>query len=293
MKAEAKLKLGFVVTFVVMILTAIVPFGTAYWAHSLQAQLQASQRTIEDLGGTLSLVQDAETGQRGFIITGREDFLEPYHGALVQLRQARTDLRRDAQIQPERAAQLQRLEQLVGLKLAELEQTVALRRTQGFEGVQPIVAAASGKAYMDEIRSVIADLVAKQNQHRTELQSELDRRTDVDAYVGLLATLIDMLLLAALLFGLSRLIKERQRVNLALQRSTEELNASLAALEQRNAEMSLVGQMTRALESPMSMKETLPLWRGGIRADPARVRQAGGLRTGADDGRQRAPARRA
>jgi diguanylate cyclase (GGDEF)-like protein len=109
---------------------------------------------------------------------------------------------------------------------------------------------------MDEIRALIAELVGRENAHRTELRNELEYRTDVDAWVGLVATLIDVLLLAALLFVLARLSRDRQHSNLALQRSTDELNASLAALEQRNAEISLVGQMTRALESPMSMKET-------------------------------------
>jgi CHASE3 domain sensor protein len=102
MQVEGKLRLGFVLTFVVMFVTAIVPFGTAYWAHALQAQLRASQARIENLTGILSFMQDAETGQRGFIITGHENFLEPYHTALVQLRQVRSDLRHEVQAEPQR-----------------------------------------------------------------------------------------------------------------------------------------------------------------------------------------------
>lgn len=97
MQIEARLKLGFLITFAVMIVTAVVPFSTARWAHLLQVQLRGAQRWIEYVNQTLVAVQDAETGRHGFIITGRKDFLEPYHGALVRLRQTHEDLHTDAQ----------------------------------------------------------------------------------------------------------------------------------------------------------------------------------------------------
>ena len=255
MQVQRKLKIGFVVTFAVMVVTAIVPFGTAHWAHALQSQLRGAQTKIEHLTGVLSCMQDAETGERGFVITGREDFLDPYHDALVRLRQVRSDLRDDAQDEPAQAPLLQRLDQLVGAELAELDRTIALRRAQGFEAVRPIITSASAKQTMDQIRVVVADLVVRENRHRTALRNELEYRTDVDAWAGLAATLVDMLLLAALLFVMTRLSREQQQASEGLRRSTEDLNASLAALEQRGAEISLVGQMTRALESPMSMTE--------------------------------------
>jgi diguanylate cyclase (GGDEF)-like protein len=255
MQVQRKLKIGFIVTFAVMMVTAIVPFGTAHWAHALQSQLRAAQAKIEHLTNALSCMQDAETGERGFLITGLEEFLDPYHDALVRLRQVRVDLHDDALAEPAWAPQLQRLDQLIGAELAELDRTIALRRAQGFAAVQPVVATASAKQTMDRIRGSVAELTVEENRRRTTLRDELEYRTDVDAWVGLAATLIDMALLAALLVVMTRLSREQRRASQALQRSTEELNASLAALEQRGAEISLVGQMTRALESPMSMTE--------------------------------------
>jgi diguanylate cyclase (GGDEF)-like protein len=255
MLLEAKLKLGFVLAIIVMAVTAIVPFGTAYWAHSLQQELREAQHIIESLASVQQQVQDAESNQRGFVISGNEEFLEPYYMALTQLAQARADLQRSLGGRQRAAEALQQLDQQVQRKTAWMAQTIAVRRSQGFEAVREMVTSTTGKKLMDDIRANVNAQIARENRRRDELRHELEYRTDVDAYMGLAATLVDMLLLAGLLYMLVRQVRERRATLQALQRSGEQLNAGLAAMERHNAEILLVGQMVRALESPMTLKE--------------------------------------
>src|SRR4051794_2573700 len=92
MKVEKKLRFSGIAILIVMLLTTMIPFQITSWVQSAQndiAQVRRASRTLDNL---LSLVKDAETGQRGFIITGKESFLEPYHAAQTQIGQAKLAL---------------------------------------------------------------------------------------------------------------------------------------------------------------------------------------------------------
>ncbi|WP_206047027.1 CHASE3 domain-containing protein, partial [Noviherbaspirillum denitrificans] len=90
MRIEGKIKALIAVAVLVMLATAIVPFMTAEKAAQLQEALLDSEARIQVISEALSLMKDAETGQRGFIITGQESFLEPYHKALAHLESQET-----------------------------------------------------------------------------------------------------------------------------------------------------------------------------------------------------------
>ena len=88
MRTEQKIKAGLLVAFLVMLVTAAVPFQTASRERSVSEELRQSEARIQRLTDIQLLATGAETGQRGFIITGQEKFLDPYHAALLQWRGA-------------------------------------------------------------------------------------------------------------------------------------------------------------------------------------------------------------
>jgi CHASE3 domain sensor protein len=92
---------------------------------------------VEEL---LSRLKDAETGQRGYLITGEKKYLKPYNEA-VQVLDGRTRgrLRELTKDNPEQQQRLDRLEPLVNAKLSELDETIRLRREQGFTAAQKMV----------------------------------------------------------------------------------------------------------------------------------------------------------
>ena len=101
-------------------------------------------------------MKDAETGQRGFVITAEETYLEPYNAALAAGREdggqpADPDLRQPAPAASDRrgASRSSRA------KLAELKRTIEMRRTQGFEPTQKVVLSNEGKNVMDDLRRVL------------------------------------------------------------------------------------------------------------------------------------------
>jgi PAS domain S-box-containing protein len=116
-----------------------------------------SQNVILELDGLISALKDEETGQRGYLLTGEDEYLEPYQTGLGLVQSNLASLK---QLALNNAAQQQRLagiEVLILEKEAELKQTIALRRSQSLPAALEVVRSDKGKALMDQIRKAVAD----------------------------------------------------------------------------------------------------------------------------------------
>ncbi|WNG36734.1 PAS domain-containing protein [Archangium violaceum] len=134
--------------------------------HEIQLATERLQR----------ILVDAETGQRGFLVTGNESYLAPYHQALERYRPALADVRKLAAYSPAQQQRVERLGPLVEAKLEELARTIHLRQQVGLEAAQAVVRTDLGKRTMDEVRDVLQEVnqeeqlllevLATQAQHR-------------------------------------------------------------------------------------------------------------------------------
>ena len=113
-------------------------------------------------GRLLSLLQDIETGARGYVVTGEPAFLEPFdtaiRGVASQFRTLCT-LTRDNPIQVEHC---KALEGPITERIAEAQASVNLRRASGFEAARERIATRIGKAAMDRIRAVVGRMNAEE-----------------------------------------------------------------------------------------------------------------------------------
>ncbi|HIF06830.1 MAG TPA: hypothetical protein EYQ64_07705 [Gemmatimonadetes bacterium] len=109
------------------------------------------------LGTILSALQDAETGQRGYLLTGEESYLEPYRTGSAAITAEIASIRALTE-NPMQHANLDLLGPLVSAKFGELDQTIEVRRSIGFAAALAIVSTGRGKAVMDQIRSVLSTM---------------------------------------------------------------------------------------------------------------------------------------
>ncbi len=114
-----------------------------------------THEVLDLTGGVLRTLVDAETGQRGFVITGKDNFLEPYHQALARLDQEIRALKDKTQDNARQQARIEELEKLTADQTALLEQAIDLRRKSA-EQAQAFVASGKGKENMDAIRRLVA-----------------------------------------------------------------------------------------------------------------------------------------
>jgi signal transduction histidine kinase len=105
-------------------------------------------------------IVDAESGQRGYLLTGRREYLDPYRDAFEDIDQALQWLRDYYQKTPSQAKAMQRLETLVQHKLSELDATMKLYDEGKTEAWRTVLLTDIGKEQMDEIRGVSQQLLA-------------------------------------------------------------------------------------------------------------------------------------
>jgi PAS domain S-box-containing protein len=128
---------------------------------------------ISDLQTALSTLKDAETGQRGYVLTGDEDYLQPYDQALQRIPGKLQTLQADADSGDLPAGDVARLVALSEKKMAELANTVNVRRTAGLDPAAAIVKTGVGRQDMDSIRGLEADLTSTVQNRLTDTNAAL------------------------------------------------------------------------------------------------------------------------
>jgi PAS domain S-box-containing protein len=182
-----------------------------------------SQRVLNLLESVASTVKDAETGQRGFLLTQRKEYLEPYHQAVEQIGKELGELRDLIAGQPYFQERLPRLEQDIATKLKELTRTLDLHERAGKEAALEEVQSDRGKQAMDGIRELSEQMIAEET-HRVSVRAAQSRQTANTARLTFtVATVVDLLLLGLVATLVQRNVARRERDAEALRRSEEQM----------------------------------------------------------------------
>ena len=186
--------------------------------RELRAAVNRSYEQRLQMQTVFSLVQDAETGQRGYVITGQPRFLEPYGQALRTLAPARQRLRALESLEKAQPAaggpglELDQLETLIDAKLANMRVVIATRDTQGAAAAQALVAEGGGKQIMDEIRRRIARISETERRALSERIAADAERTRKTERLTLVLFLIQGLLLLGAFLRIVQQGRGRQRL---------------------------------------------------------------------------------
>ncbi len=191
--------------------------GTAAY-QNLQTLLKDNQKIVHSgdvivaLSALLSSAQDAETGQRGYLLTNNESYLAPYNAALESIP---GQLNRISNLTSDNAAQqinLAALRPHIYAKLAELKQTIDLNRSQGPQVALSVVTTNRGKTEMDAIRAQIATMYQIERNLRTARLTEMTAAYERATASGLLSGLLGMVLTAVVGFLIRRATLARNRL---------------------------------------------------------------------------------
>ncbi len=156
--------IGFWIAMAAVIVMAALSYGALQGSLSNARGVTHTLQLVEQLQGLLSTMKDAETGQRGFLLTGDEDYLAPYTNARAALAGEIDSTRGLLLGNSAQLLHLQVLEQLCADKMAELAQTIALRRKGDAAGALADVRTDRGKDLMDHIRAVSAEMLTEERQ---------------------------------------------------------------------------------------------------------------------------------
>ena len=162
---------GFALSLTLLIAIGAVAYTSISKLTATSDWVTHTHDVLEHIAGVLSLLKDAETGQRGYVITGDEAYLEPYHTGSAGVLNVIKDLRQLTADNPNQQKRIDAVEPLINAKLAELKQTIDLRRAGNVDETVKIVRSGEGKRFMDDLRRILDDM---ENEEHTLLKQRAE-----------------------------------------------------------------------------------------------------------------------
>ena len=156
-------------------ITAIISYDNIQTLKINSAAVTRTHETLSTLQSLLSTIKDAETGQRGYLLTGDQGYLDPYNSALKEINSEMAAIARLSEGNADLDQSVTLIRQNVDNKLSELQATIELRSTKGFDEAVALVKSDRGKIAMDNIRANIASIQAYEQNVRAQYMTERER----------------------------------------------------------------------------------------------------------------------
>lgn len=182
-----KIGSGFGLALVALIVVGGVSYDSTSKLIDSAEWVRHTHEVLNELDNLLSAFTDAETGQRGYIITGQARYLEPFRGSRDAVDQQLKRLRDLTSDNPRQQQRLTALEPLVSSKFTELQETIDLRKQKGFRPAEQAVATDKGKNVMDSIRKVVGAMAEEETTllvKRSTEEKDRAHRTKLAVVLG-------------------------------------------------------------------------------------------------------------
>ena len=162
---------GFVLAFVAVLLIGVFSFRLLEARSAAAERITKTLESIERMESLLSALKDAETGQRGYLLTGSETYLAPYSAARVEMPGLIRSLRA-LLTDPDQLRRLEVVERLAVDKIEELGQTIEMSRSGQTDRALEVVRSDRGRAAMQKIRTDIAEMEREERAQLAARQVE-------------------------------------------------------------------------------------------------------------------------
>ena len=247
-------------------LVIVIYLSLSDWQQVRFANEQAkiSDESLRQLHDLHAMLLEAEASQRGYLLTGREDYLIPYQEAKRQIPSLLAGSHRLAGFTLNQKAHLAELDDLISRKFVEMQDTIETRREGNTAEAFQMVRTDEGKVLMDQIRAAVQML------NTTELQKHLETRLEIEH----LAAVAGAASSAAVLLGLLLLTVAVWRIQ----------KEKTAVIEATQAKSQFLANMSHELRTPLNaiigysemlQEEAEDTGRPEFLPDLARIRTAG------------------
>jgi methyl-accepting chemotaxis protein len=256
MKIGTRILVGYAGALAVFAVLSIISYrattelaqNTNLAAHTYQVR--------HNLAGILSSLTDAETGQRGFILTGREEYLDPYRAGIRSVDRFIQDVRGATMDNPNQQVRLSNLQPVIADKLAELAQTIDLRRQKSEAAALDVVLTNRGKTYMEDIRKIIAEMDAEESSLLAARSQKANDTANFASQAIVVGSLLSLVLIVGIALLIQRSIVGPLTTYMDLARRVGEGDLSQQTPVNRNDELGELGrhldQMVRGLKDVAS-----------------------------------------
>lgn len=218
---------GYVATLLLILLALL---ANRWYAHQnitrlsdATEQVARTHHVLDLISEVMTVVVDAETGQRGYLLSKDAAFLEPYHAAIARSNRLLSTLAVETQSHPEQQQRLANLRELVQARLTRLGNSIT-QPDPTMDGVEALRIIRRGKEQMDAIRALVAEMKAEESRLLTERTAHSHRTYQIAVWANFLTALGALMVICAFAVFVHRSLAGSQRHAAAMQRANEELH---------------------------------------------------------------------
>ncbi|MEP6749430.1 MAG: CHASE3 domain-containing protein, partial [Bacteroidota bacterium] len=161
MKSSLKrnLLIGFGVSLLVLVGSSVASWVSVHNLLASATLVKHTNEVVQKLQETMSFMKDAETGERGFLVTGKDQYLDPYTGSADKVKILIGDIRQLTADNPDQQQPLQKLEERINRRFWNWQDMIGKKRMTDIVTLSDMQ---QGKNSMDSIRVVVADMIARE-----------------------------------------------------------------------------------------------------------------------------------
>jgi len=183
MKSSFKrnLFLSFGFSMLLLIISTVASYNSIQNLIRSAGLVNHTNQVLERLERTLSLLKDAESGQRGFLLTGKENFLEPYNGAYDSALRSLENVRELTLDNPVQTKSCDQLRDIITKRFTKLESMIQAKKEHN---TVDLIGLDTGKLYMDEARDITSLMMNREKRLLDERIGQMNK------FVGITPALI-------------------------------------------------------------------------------------------------------
>ena len=222
-----KLSVGFALSFALLLLIGILSFRGVDVLTQTSYQVSRTHAAVGHIGSLLSYMKDAETAQRGYLLTGEEPYLEPYRSALANVPRALAELKPLLRDSPSQQTRFNQAATMIDGLMQLHKERIESRRANGLEVTLKTVALGEGKRRMDELRAVVGQMEEEENDVLRERAKDVESTAAMVRNAIVWGTVAGALLVLIAALTLSRALSGQVGTAVKhVQRSSAELQAA-------------------------------------------------------------------
>lgn len=227
-KLIRKLQIGFGFSIFVLLATSSASFISIKKQLDNRAEVIHTQRLIQSLNQIMSDLQNAETGQRGYLLTGQRNFLEPYYYSVNALPASIKEVRFLIHNNERQTQQIDSVENIVNKQLNSLKEIIDSKKEGKTPGIEELE---QGKQYMDSCRKLIGNFINKESVVLEKSSEQMHRRSSATSIFIICAAIVSLLITIYFYIQIRNEFKQREKMQRALKDKDEEIAKRLNIIQ--------------------------------------------------------------